>query len=103
MTKLTSELYEDLPDIITGKIYKILKAEVITTPKQGYQAVEVELEDVPTGVKHGTMLWIEEKVGQKTKAGSFILALGKDTAKWIGKTIEIVSWVDKEREVKVLR
>lgn len=103
MTTLNSELYEDLPDIVTGKIYRVLKAEVITTPKQGYEAVEVELEDVPTGVKHGAMLWIEERLGRKTKAGSFILALGKDTNKWIGKTIEIVSWSDKEREVKLLK
>lgn len=103
MTDISSTIYENLPDLVPGKIYKVLKAEVVTTKQQGYNAVELEVEDVPTGELHGTMLWLQERLGSRTKAGTFVVALGKDTKKWLGKTIQVVSWIEKDREVVLLK
>lgn len=103
MSVINSNVYENLPDLVTGKTYKILKAEVVVTRQQGYDAVELEVEDVPTGEMHGTMLWLQERIGSKTKAGTFVKTLGKDTAKWKGKVIQVVSWAEKNREIAVLK
>jgi len=99
MSKINSQVFETLPEFIVGKTYKIITAESIKTPQQGYEGIEVVAEDVPTGVMHGTMVWLRPKVGTKSKLGTFMNVLGDDYAKWIGKLFHVVSWAEKNREI----
>ena len=103
MTRITATVAEELDEIIVGKIYKILSEETVKTPLQGYDGIRVKLEDVPTGELYGTMLWVRPEVGKRSKLGTFMDVLGYDTVKWVGKTIEVVSWSDKDREIKKLK
>lgn len=103
MTEITATVAEELDEIIVGKTYKILSEETVKTPLQGYDGIRVTVEDIPTGELYGTMLWMRPVVGKRSKLGTFIDVLGKNTKKWVGRTIEIVSWSDKNREIKKLK
>jgi len=103
MTEITVTVAEELDEIIVGKTYKILNEEVVKTPLQGYDGIRITMEDIPTGKVYGTMLWLRPVVGRRSKLGTFMDVLGKNTGKWVGKTIEVVSWSDKNREIKKLK
>ena len=103
MTKITATIAEELDEIIVGKMYKILSEEIVKTPLQGYDGIRVKVEDIPTGELYGTMLWLRPEVGKRSKLGTFMDVLGNDAAKWVGKTIKVVSWSDKNREIKKLK
>lgn len=99
---------------VEGETYKITAAEDTKTAVQGFKAVRVSLESIKPEEKEkefATMLWAREVAGISSKMGSFLHAFGEylgdedmalDTDNWIGKTIRIVSWKEKKREIRVL-
>jgi hypothetical protein len=52
--------------------------------------------------EYATMLWFRDTVGPRSKLGAFIVVLGTDISKWVGKKIKIVSWTDRNREIMVV-
>jgi len=103
MGKIDSEVVNDLPEIEAGKSYRVIGAEVGPTEVKQYNAVAVYCERVPDGVEHNTMLWVQKKVGERTKLGTFLKVLGDDTDKWKGKVFEVVKWGEKDREIKLVK
>ena len=103
MGKIDSEVVDDLPEIEAGKSYRVTEAEVTETAVRQYHAVALFCERVPDGVEHNTMLWIQKVVGERTKLGTFLKTLGNNTDKWKGKVFEVVSWSEKNREIKLVK
>ena len=89
------------PPFSEGLVGTIVKAEKVKTMRMGYDGVRVILEDEQKN-QYGEMLWLREQVGTRTKLGAFIITLGNDIRKWIGKKIRIVSWKPKDRKIEVL-
>lgn len=79
----------------------IVKAEVTQTLVRGLRGVRVEFED-GKGNRYATMLWIRERVGDKSKLGAFIKVLGKRPSTWVGKKVRIKKWSPREREVELV-
>jgi len=85
-----------------GKDYVIMSVDDFTSEVQNLHGWRVTLD----GGKDDTLaipLWFREVVSQRSKMGSFIAALGNDPDAWNGHTIQFVSWVDRNREIKVVK
>ena len=98
---LPVKMTDEIPKPVEGQIYKITKAETFNSQVRNYAGVRVELED-KKGNKFLEVLWVREIAGPKSKVGSFIVALGKEPAKWVGKTIRLTSWLEKNRAIQVV-
>jgi len=91
MPKIDVKIAETKPEPYAGLVAKITNAEVIETQRQHFNGIRVSLVD-KEGNEYATMLWLRDTVGQRSKLGAFITALGDDTDEWIGKWIRFVSW-----------
>jgi uncharacterized protein (UPF0179 family) len=105
------ELAERLPELEEDHTYRIEKVEFVNTPVQGLEGWRVTAVDVANNSVHGTMLWKRQRVGPFSKLGTFIKAFkaffgneesARNTDLWIGKTILVISWMAKNREIKVV-
>ena len=97
-----------------GGRYRIEKVEEVTTPVRGYKGLRVTMRnatDKNDTETYTTMLWLRDTAGSNSKIGSFIAAFTKffgdeekalDPENWVGHTIYMVSWQDRNREVKVV-
>jgi hypothetical protein len=112
MVKLTANITKPLPNFHEGLSGTISKVEVIKTQLRGYEGVRVvlsntnceecgKMQNLDTN-EHADMLWLRDNVGQKSKLGAFIIALGDDTDNWVGKKIVIKTWQSKVRAIQVL-
>lgn len=84
-----------------GHKYTIITVEPFTSEVQQYNGWRVTLD----GGKDNLIaipLWQVEIAGRKSKFGAFIVALGNNPDKWIGKTIEFVTWAERNRQIKVV-
>ena len=95
------EFVETLPEPPLNTVLTIVKAEVTQTLVRGLRGVRVEFED-SKGNRYATMLWIRERVGDKSKLGAFIKVLGKRPSAWVGKKVRIKKWSPREREVELV-
>jgi len=112
MVKLEANITKPMPNFHEGLSGTISKAEVIKTQLRGYDGVRVVLSNTnceecgrTQGLEtneHADMLWLRDNVGQKSKLGAFIIALGDDTDTWVGKRIVIKTWQSKVRAIQVL-
>jgi hypothetical protein len=94
-------IVKPLPTFFEGLVGTIIRAEKVKTQRMGYEGIRVVVQD-EKGNQYGEMLWIREQVGTRTKLGTFIVALGNDTRKWLMKKIRVISWKPKDRAIEVL-
>ena len=83
--------------------YEIVNVEEVVTAVRGLHGLRVTLKELKTNQTFATMLWLRETVGEHSKLGAFVKALGDDTDKWIGKKIRIVSWKPRQREIELVQ
>jgi len=100
MANLNVDVVETPPELEAGKTYKIISAEEMQTERRGYEAVELNCEEIPTGNPAGSMLWISKRVMANTKLGTFLVQFGNDLEKWKGKVFDVVIWEEGKRQVK---
>jgi len=107
MVKLNTKISKPLPNFHVGLIGKITSVEVIKT-KMGIDALRVALSDTNCeesgdgSTQHIDVLWLREKVGRNSKLGAFLSVLGDDTDKWLGRTIVIDRWQERDRKIQVV-
>ena len=84
--------------------YNIISVDEVTT-RNGLQGVRVELTSKNTLDKrsYGVTLWPSSQVSATSKWGAFIVTLGNDTDKWIGKHIRIFSLESRKCEIAIVR
>jgi len=97
--KMDINVYQKLPEPESGKEYKITKVE--QGKGQYGEYIRVTLEDSDKK-QYSTALWIKDTVSAKSKAGAFAIALGTNPETWEGKTIKIISWTAKNREIQAI-
>jgi len=100
MPKLKTEVVETPPEPIEGKTYKITSTQVIKTQRKGYDGCRIDLQGTDNS-KAGTMLWLRDVAGPKSKVGVFINLLGDDTDAWVGKSITIIKWQEGNRQISL--
>jgi hypothetical protein len=105
------ELAERLPELEEDHTYRIEKVEFVKTPVQGLEGWRLTAADVADNSMHGTILWKRQRIGSFSKLGAFLKAFkaffgdeekARNTDLWVGKTIHVVSWKAKGREIKVV-
>ena len=101
-----------------------IKTELFSKPKKGDKYVITKAEEKDIDIGSGQMrlaisvemkstdktdtklytesLWLADTASSTSKLGSFLVALGNDTEKWIGKTIKIREWSSRDREIEVM-
>jgi len=100
MPKIKTEIVETQPEPSEGMTYNITASEVIKTQRKGYDGVRVSLKGTDGSIR-GTMLWLRDTAGVKSKVGAFVGLLGDDTDSWIGKNILIVKWQEGNRQIQL--
>jgi len=90
-----------MEQIELGEAYTIQNVEKFTTPDGRLDGLRVTLED-HQGNKTTTALWLRNRVGQNSKLGAFIMALGKVPKQWLNKRIVFVQWSPRRRFIEVL-
>ena len=98
MPKIKTEVVETPPEPQEGVTYKIESAEIIHTQRRGYDGLRVSLKGNDGSIR-GTMLWMRETAGTKSKLGTFVAVLGNDTDTWIGKNITVIKWQEGNRQI----
>ncbi len=96
------KLAEQLPPFSEGLTITITRAERIKTLQRGFDGVRVVGKD-ENGVEYGEVLWVRPTIGAKSKLGAFVTELGKNLNEWVGKTITITRWRQKDREIQVIK
>ena len=106
--KLNTKIKKSLPRFHVGLIGKITSVELIKTKISGIDALRVALSDtnceenMDGSNQHVDVLWIRENVSGNSKLGAFVSVLGDDTDKWLGRTIVIDRWQEKDRRIQVV-
>ena len=100
MPKIKTEVVETPPEPSEGMTYNITEASVIKTQRKNYDGVRVSLKGNDGSIR-GTMLWLRDTAGVKSKVGAFVGLLGDDTDSWIGKNILIVKWQEGNRQIQL--
>ena len=94
-----------------GKTYIITKVEEVKTAVRGFNGIRVTMKSTnpKDNNEYATMLWLREVAGPGSKLGAFLMAFkkalgenGTDTQHWVNKTIRIVSWQPRRREIVVV-
>jgi hypothetical protein len=105
------EFAERLPELEEDHTYRIEKIEFVKTPVQGLEGWRVTAVDIADNSVHGTMLWKRQRVGPFSKLGAFLKAFkaffgdeekARNTSLWVGKSIHVVGWKAKSREIRVV-
>lgn len=101
MPKIQVEIAESLPEPLEGHTYQITEAEPFTSQVRSYKGLRVTMLD-EAGNTVVSALWTRDIAGEKSKLGSFIVALGNETDAWIGKKIKFVTWRLGDRKIEVV-
>lgn len=101
MPEIKTTTTDELPEPEAGKVYKIGEVEEFTSAVRGFKGLRVDMKD-SKGNTVVASLWLREVVGLKSKLGSFIKALGKNTDNWKGKKVRVVKWGVGNREVELV-
>lgn len=104
MVEIKSELFAEPKE--NGN-YEIVSAKETTVKSNNskYEAIAVTMKStdkLDTNV-YTVTLWLQDTSSSTSKLGSFLVALGTNTDDWIGKTIKIRSWRNKQREIEVIQ
>lgn len=102
MPKINVEIAEQLPEPLEGHIYQIHDPELFTSQVRSYKGLRVPMTDQQDQSEVVAALWTRDIAGEKSKLGSFIVALGNDTDTWNGKKIRILKWRPGERQIEVV-
>lgn len=98
MVRIKTQTTDEIPSAEEGKSYEITDVDEFSSAVRGFNGLRVNLmgDDEVEAVE---ALWVRDVVGPKSKLGSFVTLLGKDTRDWIGKRIRFVSWKAGNREI----
>lgn len=104
MVEIKTELFSKPKQ---GQRYVITEAEqrnIDIGNNQKKQAISIEMKSTDTTDTnlYTESLWLSDTASSTSKLGSFIVALGNDSDKWIGKTIYFREWSNKNREIEVV-
>jgi len=104
MTEIKTKLFSKPKE---GGKYEITKAEQVDVDignNQMKPAISIEMKSTDKTDKrlYTESLWLADTASSNSKLGSFLITLGNDTAKWIGKTIKFREWRNKNREIEVI-
>jgi len=103
MVEIKTELFAEPKE---GQTYVIEKAGMkqVKTSNKTYDAIGVEMHSTDKLDKnlYSLTLWMQDTASSNSKLGSFLVALGNNTESWVGKTIRVRTWRNKEREIEVL-
>lgn len=102
-----------------------IETDLFSKPKRGskYEIIKVEQKEVDIGNKqmrdailltmkstdktdtnvYTESLWLADTASSTSKLGSFLVALGNDTEKWIGQNILFREWSNRNREIEVIK
>lgn len=100
MVKLDVQTVEELPTPQEGRTYEITGAEEFQSQVRGYKGLRLTMKD-SAGMEVVESLWLRSPVGAKSKLGSFITVLGKDTDNWKGKAITFIAWKASNRIIQL--
>lgn len=117
MVKLKTTVTDKVTEIEKGYEYKIVSAKEVAIEdlkkNKEYDAIRVVLK--PTDEEDTNMysvsLWLSDTSTENSKLGSFISAFKKflpkdkdafETNDWIGHTIKVKEWRNKNREIEVI-
>jgi len=89
-------------DLKLGTPYRIKRVEPFTSQLRGFEGIRVEIEEVGGTQALSIPLWQRELASRRSKIGAFVIALGDDTDKWIGKQIVFEAWARGNRVIKVV-
>jgi hypothetical protein len=92
------KIVERKPEPPVAQVLTIKSVETVKTTKG--DGIRVIFED-SYGNEYGTMLWVKEQVGNKSKLGAFITVLGTNENEWVGKKIKIVAWGKADRQIEL--
>ena len=98
--KLKTDTVDELPEAAEGQTYEITEVEEFTSQIRGYKGLRVSMKD-KEGEEVVEALWLRDVAGSRSKLGSFIVVLGKDTDAWIGKSITFISWKPSNRVIQL--
>lgn len=98
--KLDVQTTDEIPAAEEGKVYDIVSADEFSSAVRSFKGLRVTLKDLK-GNEAVEALWLRSPVGPKSKLGSFVVVLGKDTKNWIGKRIRIISWKQGSRQIEL--
>lgn len=87
---------DEIPAPQEGKTYEITAVDAFSSQVRGFAGLRVAMKD-SAGAEVVEAIWTRSPVGPKSKLGSFIGILGKDTDNWKGKRITFVSWRTSNR------
>lgn len=96
-----------------GNNYIVESCELEKTEVQGWGAYRVVMRSVDDNDdnEYNTMLWDRSRASIRSKLGAFMWAFeqyfddkekAQDTDNWIGAIIRVLSWKDKDREIRVV-
>jgi len=85
-----------------GATYRIKKVEPFTSQLRGFEGLRVEIDEVGGSQSLSIPLWQRDLASRRSKIGAFVIALGDDTDKWIGKQIIFEAWARGNRVIKVV-
>jgi hypothetical protein len=103
MPEINVEIAETLPEPIEGHIYQITETELFTSQVRSYKGLRVSMKDDADGTEVVSALWMREIAGSKSKLGSFVAALGKNSDAWVGKKIRFVTWRPNDRKIEAIQ
>lgn len=100
MPKLNVQTTDELPTPEVGKTYHIKEVEQFTSAVRGFKGLRVTMHG-RDGKEYVESLWLRDVVGTRSKLGSFISVLGKDTDSWVDKSITFLSWRQGDRNIEL--
>lgn len=100
MVKLDVQTVEEMPEAEEGQTYEITGSEEFVSQVRGYKGLRVSMKD-KDGNEVVESLWMRSPVGSRSKLGSFITVLGKDTKLWEGKRITFIAWKASNRVIQL--
>jgi hypothetical protein len=100
MVKLDVQTTDEIPTPQQGKTYEITEVSEFKSQVRSFAGLRVAMKD-SAGNEVVEAIWTRSPVGPKSKLGSFILVLGKDTAAWVGKRITFIVWATSNRVIQL--
>jgi len=102
MPKVGTKVQEGADDIGVGVIYTIITAEEVKTEKAAYNGIRVGLVDKDKD-EGSVMLWQRAVTSPRSKLGAFLVLLGDDTDKWLGKKVVFKDWQEGARLLELAK
>ncbi len=101
MPVIDTDVREGADDITEGVSYEIVNVEEIVTDVQNLNGIRVTL--LSAKAEEGNVvLWQRKVTGTGSKLGVFIVALGKNTDRWLHQWVVFVKWQPRDRVLDVV-